>query len=402
MNAKMLWLLLPVIALMPLLRRWHLRWGATEAEATKPLPGDDIVSEATASTRAITINAAPEAVWPWLAQMGQDKAGFYSYDLLERLAGAGIHNADRLVPEWQDVVRGDLMRTYRYVQRFEPLGWPVEVVEPGHALVMRNLKRTWSWALVLEPAGEGKTRLIARTRASRKGFPSLLPEVCLAEPAHFVMEVGVLRGVKHRAERCAKGVTLIDGIVPETEFRDVISVSVNAEPAAIVDAMYSVTVDDMPIAKAMGTLRYLPGRLLGRRSVESTAGEPFMESLLKNGTVVLAEDPGRELVVGSAGKYHQLLDQEPRPFTNAEEFRAFDDTDYQKLVMSLRVEPTGTPGLNRLVLEHRTQPLGEASRRRFRRYWRVIKPAGAFVTRQLLWAAKRRAEASRVASRRAP
>jgi hypothetical protein len=395
MNAKALLLLVPVIASAPLLRRWHLRWGATEAEATKSLPGDDIVPEATASTRAITIKAPPAEVWPWLAQMGQDKAGFYSYDLLERLTGAGIHNADRIVPEWQDVVRGDLMRTYRYVQRFEPLGWPVEVVEPGHALVVRNLKHTWSWALVLEPTGEGKTRLIARTRASRKGFPGLLTEVWLAEPAHFLMEVGVLRGVKHRAERSVRAATLIDGIVSEGEFSDVISVTVNAEPAAIFDAMYGVTVDDMPIAKAIGTLRYLPGRLLGRRDMESTAGEPFMESLLKNGTVVLAEDPGREVVVGGAGKYHQLLDQEPRPFTNTEEFRAFSDPDYQKLVMSLRVEPTGTLGLSRLVLEHRTRPLSEASRRRFRRYWRVIKPTGAFVTRQLLWAAKRRAEAAR-------
>lgn len=400
MNSKALWLLVPIIAL-PLLRRWHLRWGATEAEATKPLPGDDIVTEATASTRAITINAAPEAVWPWLAQMGQDKAGFYSYDVLERLTGAGIHNADRIVPEWQDVVRGDLMRTYRYVQRFEPLGWPVEVVEPGHALVVRNLKHTWSWALVLEPSGEGKTRLMARTRASRKRFPGLLTEVWLAEPAHLVMEVGVLRGVKHRAEGFAKEAMLIDGIVPELGFSDVISVTVNAEPAAIFDALYSVTVDDMPIAKAMGTLRYLPGRLLRRRNVESTAGEPFMESLLKNGTVVLAADSGREVVVGGAGKYHQLLDQEPRPFTIADDFRAFSDPDFQKLVMSLRVEPTGTPGLSRLVLEHRTQPLSEASRRRFRRYWRVIKPTGAFVTKQLLWAAKRRAEAAQVASRHA-
>jgi hypothetical protein len=357
--------------------------------------------EATVSTRAITIKAAAADVWPWLAQMGQDKAGFYSYDLLEQLAGAGIHNADRIVPEWQDVVPGDLMRTYRYVQRFEPLGWPVEVVETGHALVVRNLKRTWSWALVLEPSGEGKTRLIARTRASHKAFPGLLTEICLAEPAHFVMEVGVLRGVKQRAERPVKHATLIEGIVPETEFRDVISVTVNAEPAAILDALHGVTVDDMPLAKAMGTLRYLPARLLGRPGVESAAGEPFMESLLKNGTVVLAEDPEREVVVGSAGKYHQLLDQEPRPFTSAEEFRAFSDPDFQKLVMSLRVEPTGTPGLNRLILEHRTQPLSEASRRRFRRYWRVIKPTGAFVTRQLLWAAKRRAEAGRAAPRRA-
>jgi hypothetical protein len=97
-------------------------------------------------------------------------------------------------------------------------------------------------------------------------------------------------------------------------------------------------------------------------------------------------------VVGSAGKYHQLLDQEPEPLQSAADFEAFADPECQKLVMSLRVEPTGTPGLNRLLLEHRTQPLSDESGARFKRYWRVIKPSGAFVTKQLLWAIKRRAE----------
>jgi hypothetical protein len=385
-------LLLPLVAASPLLRARHMRWGATKEEATRDLPGDDIVPDAVVSTRAITIDAPPAAVWPWLVQMGQDKAGFYSYDLLEQLAGARIHNADRLVPEWQDVAPGDLMRTYRYVQRFEPLGWPVVIVSPEQALVVRNLKHTWSWALVLEAADGGRTRLIARTRASRKGFLGSIAESLLAEPAHLVMEVGVLRGVKHRAERAQAPPSTLDGIVPETEFRDVISVTVNASSAAIFAALRNVTAEEMPVAKALGTLRYLPGRVLGRNNVAAGAGEPFIAALLKNGTVVLAETPDTELVTGSAGKYHQLLDQEPQPFTTAEEFHSFADPDCQKLVMSLRVEPTGTRGLNRLVLEHRTQALSDESRRRFRRYWRVIKPTGAFVTKQLLWAVKVRAE----------
>jgi len=384
--------LIPVFAAAPLLRKWHMRWGATTDEATRTLPGDDLVTDAVASTRAITIKAPPAAIWPWLAQMGQDRAGFYSYDLLERMTGAGIRNADQLIPEWQELAPGDLMRTYRYVQRFEPLGWPVEIVDAARALVVRNLKRTWSWALVLEPADAGTTRLIARTRASRKGLVGSISEALIAEPAHFLMEMGVLRGVKHRAERQASTTTALEGIVPEREFRDVISVTVNATPAAIFEALSKVTANEMPVAKAMGTIRYLPGRILGRRNVEAGSAEPFMGVLLKTGTVVLAQEPDRELVVGSAGKYHQLLDQEPEPFTSAEEFHAFASPECQKLAMSIRVEATGTPGLNRLVLEHRTQALSEASGRRFRRYWRVIKPTGAFATKQLLWAIKRRAE----------
>jgi hypothetical protein len=190
-----------------------------------------------------------------------------------------------------------------------------------------------------------------------------------------------------------EGIISIDEVAPDRTFRDVISITVHAAPAAILDAAYRVTADDMPVARALGTLRYLPGRLRGRPPPADDSTRPFIPSLLAAGTVVLRRTE-RELLLGSAGKYHQLTDQEPEPFATVNDFYAFNHPDYQKLVMSLRVEPTPTPGFNRLVLEHRTQPLGEASRRAFRRYWYVIKPAGAFVTRQLLLAIRRRAEAA--------
>jgi hypothetical protein len=186
--------------------------------------------------------------------------------------------------------------------------------------------------------------------------------------------------------------SLIDRVLPDREFSDTIAVTVNSSPGAIFDAAMKVTANEMPIATAIGTLRYLPGRLLGRKP-PSDDGAPFIATLLSSGTVILEEEHEREIVFGSAGKYHQLTDQEPRLFETAEQFLTFDDPGYQKLVMSLRVEPTATPGRNRLVLEHRTHPLSETSRRKFRRYWRVIKPSGAFVTKQLLQAIKRRAEA---------
>ena len=185
-------------------RPWHMRWGATDEELTRPLPGDAIVPDGIQSTRAITIQAPARAIWPWIAQMGQDRAGFYSFDWLERLAGADIHNADRIVLAWQRLEVGDLIRTYRYVERYEPLGWIVVAVEPERALVLRSVDSRWSWALVLDPVAPDSTRLIARTRdGMMQGLQAPL-KFLVAEPAHCIMEIGVLRGIKARAERMAR------------------------------------------------------------------------------------------------------------------------------------------------------------------------------------------------------
>lgn len=87
-------------------------YGATPDEAQGPLPGDDLVPDGWQCTRALTVSALPEAIWPWLIQMGQDRAGFYSYDWLERIFGAEIHNADRVHPEWQQLTVGDTVWPY--------------------------------------------------------------------------------------------------------------------------------------------------------------------------------------------------------------------------------------------------------------------------------------------------
>jgi hypothetical protein len=190
-------------AVYMVLRHRLLHLGSTGDEASRALPGDDVVPDAIQSTRAITIHAPANAIWPWLVQMGQDKGGFYSYDVLERLSGARIRNADLIHPEWQDLKVGDLVRTYRHVARLEPLGWFVVELQPERALVVRNRTTTWSWALVLEPIDATTTRLIARTRALRRMGPLAKVDLLTGEPAHLVMEIGVLRGVKHRSERTA-------------------------------------------------------------------------------------------------------------------------------------------------------------------------------------------------------
>jgi hypothetical protein len=182
-------------------RPWHLRWGTTEEERRRPLPGDAIVPDGIQSTRAITIHAPARLVWPWLVQMGQDRAGFYSFDWLERLAGADIHNADAINPAWQHLAVGDLVRTYRYVERYEPLGWIVVTVKPERALVVRSVDSRWSWALVLESFTPDTTRLIARTRDGMMPGLQAPLKFLIAEPAHCIMEIGFLRGVKARAEQ---------------------------------------------------------------------------------------------------------------------------------------------------------------------------------------------------------
>jgi len=88
-------------------RPWLLRWGATGEEASTPLPGDDLVQAAYTTTRAITVCASAESIWPWLAQLGPGRAGFYTYDRLEQIVGAAIRSADRVMPELQQLAVGD-------------------------------------------------------------------------------------------------------------------------------------------------------------------------------------------------------------------------------------------------------------------------------------------------------
>lgn len=185
---------------------------------------------------------------------------------------------------------------------------------------------------------------------------------------------------------------LIDEVLPSYEFSDLIGVEVQATPERIFTALDEVTLAEMPLAKMLGQLRYLPARLTGRMPA-SAQDEPFMKLVLGQGTTVLAEEPQREIVTGTIGKFHDSFDQQIVPLQGADEFYRFDDPDYQKLVMSIRVRETGAAGVYRLELEHRTHALSPSARRRFAWYWLVIKPGGAFVTKLLLKAVRRRAEA---------
>ncbi len=168
---------------------WQRRWGATDEETRKRLPGDDLVPDpAMTATRAVTAHAPVEAVWPWLAQIGQDRGGFYSYEWLENLAGCEMRNADRIHPEWQQRAVGDTVRLH------PSFGLQVSVFEPQHAIGLEG----WG-TFVLQPIGERSTRLIARERTPRTW--GALAAALLWELPHFIMERKMLLGIKERAER---------------------------------------------------------------------------------------------------------------------------------------------------------------------------------------------------------
>jgi hypothetical protein len=194
------------------LRRWFLAWGASAEELKAALPGDEIVpAPRTACTRAIAIAAEPEEVWPWLAQLGQGRGGWYSYDWLENLFGYDIHNVDRVVPELQRIEVGDRVRLGPEGAKAD-MTLEVAVADPNRALVLRAPGTPAealsagmgfpSWAFVIEPARPAGVRLIARWRCDFA--PTLVGYLTWkygVEPIHFVMERKMLKRIKTLAER---------------------------------------------------------------------------------------------------------------------------------------------------------------------------------------------------------
>ncbi|WP_224240309.1 SRPBCC family protein [Hyalangium gracile] len=193
-------------------RPWYLVWGATDAEQRRSLPGDELVPDArdqATSTRAITIQAPPEKVWPWLAQLGQDRGGFYSYEVLEDLVGTRMENADRVHPEFQAWKVGDKLWMYP-PEKLDGQGHALLArIDPGRVLgfVTRQYGTpptepyNGSWSFILEPLGEGATRLLIRGRAGgTRAFLGSTFDHALFEPMHFVMERKMMETLEQRAE----------------------------------------------------------------------------------------------------------------------------------------------------------------------------------------------------------
>ena len=185
----------------PLWRPWCLTWGATGGEAALVLPGDELLAEPDLiTTRAVAVDAPPSAIWPWLVQMGPGRGGAYTYDWIENLFGLGMHSADEVLPQYQDLKTGDAWRLGR--------GGPVlrvAVLEPQRSMVVRSDDGSWVWAFALIPAGQG-TRLISRNRIATPGFSRLMRAfyTYAMEPGSLIMERKMLLGIKQRAERLAR------------------------------------------------------------------------------------------------------------------------------------------------------------------------------------------------------
>jgi hypothetical protein len=183
-----------------LLRHRCLTWGATPDEIARPLPGDELLVAADiVSTRAVTIDAPPDAIWPWLVQMGSGRGGAYTYDWIENLFGLGMHSADEILPQFQDVKVGDEMRLGPNRPKMR-----VEVLDPERVFTIRFEDANWVWIFALF-AEDGATRLVSRNRIATPNASPLtrLLNLLLMEPGSLVMERKMLLGIKQRAERLA-------------------------------------------------------------------------------------------------------------------------------------------------------------------------------------------------------
>jgi hypothetical protein len=190
----------PLFVTAPVLRPWHTRWGATKDEVAVTMPGDDLVPGCQyRTTRAVTIAARPEDIWPWLVQVGYGRAGFYSLDLLDNL---GRPSTQQLLPPFQDLEVGQWVpmsptpsdRTAFRVHSFEAPRW----------LLWAKPDSTWCWSLT--NLGGGRTRLLTRIRARynwRRPVDAAIG-VLLMEVGDFAMQRRMLLGIRDRASAGAR------------------------------------------------------------------------------------------------------------------------------------------------------------------------------------------------------
>lgn len=180
---------------------------------------------------------------------------------------------------------------------------------------------------------------------------------------------------------------LLDGLLPDYEFRDTICLEVPAEPGPVMHAIRELRLRDMRMAWLLGAVRYLPATLTGHAPVADPE-QPFL-ALMRSSTqtIILGEEP-EEIALGTVARLHDPTDQEPQPLSGARGFREFNTRGFEKLAMSLRVTRLG-PSRSRITIEQRVHAIGPTTRVLFGLYWLTIKPTGAFVGWHMLRAIRR-------------
>ena len=206
-------LIAATVVLSPLLRPWYTCWGASEAEASQPLPGDEIVpSPKSEMTLALTVQAPVERIWPWFVQLGCQRAGWYSYDLLDN---GGVPSASRLLSEHQRLEVGDVVKAMPTGE----FGFPVAAIQPRRWITLGGILDTKTGEPVkdenllpeayfsgdqtfyLEPLGEGATHALLRLRLDwNPNALNTLAYRVFMEPISFVMARKMLLGIRARAE----------------------------------------------------------------------------------------------------------------------------------------------------------------------------------------------------------
>jgi len=179
------------------IRRWFSRWGTTPEERTRVMPGDRIIANPTlVGTGAVSVEAPPEDIWPWLVQMGTQRGGLYSYDWLDQLLGfLDRPSANEILPEFQQLTVGDTIHFGRDVLT-------VKALEPFRALVLLDTGHgmEWVWQFGLYPIDATHTRLVERGTQWIPNTAVAWLGLLAIEPAGFIMTRRFLLGVKRRAE----------------------------------------------------------------------------------------------------------------------------------------------------------------------------------------------------------
>ena len=181
-------------------RWWSGQWGTTADDRARTMAGDELLTDPALSyTMAVTVDARPDDIWPWLVQMGYRRGGLYSYDWLDRLFGfLDRPSTTRILPEFQNLAVGDRIPVGRGPS------WPVAVINPCRALVldMRHMNGfDWVWQFGLYAIDERRTRLVSRSQVQPRSVAAWLACMLAIEPSGFLMTRRMLLGLKERAER---------------------------------------------------------------------------------------------------------------------------------------------------------------------------------------------------------